>query len=139
MQCLDCADPEDHDQIPVETKLRQQARISEFAGRKAALVSYRERLQAFGEELAKDNAAWEAERGLYERKLATARWMEASSSVALQPNFSGALSDGGSEAPASMTRDTLLSVAAAPVLAARKEAVESDGSVSRYAEGYIAP
>lgn len=134
IQSLDDIDPEHRDQIPIEMRFQQQARVSELKGRKAALASFRKRLEVFGADLGKDRAAWEAERGLYERMLATARNMETNGSSVVHAANVEIVATTAPTSEFSATRDTLFSVAAAPILAARKEALEADGSVSRYAE-----
>ncbi|MEE1657894.1 hypothetical protein VB618_16965 [Microvirga sp. CF3062] len=119
----------------------EHARLQEARGlaRRDAIRAFRERLGVIGIALDHDGAAWEGERSTYDRVVSTLATLERAV-VPPQPTSSAQLLSAPpsppSPEPASqgITRDTLFSVAAAPVLSGRREALESGGERSRYAD-----
>lgn len=96
--------------------------------------SIRNRLATIGAAVEKDGAEWEGERAAYARALsivgAIERTVTPSASQLLPPTSESVAEPKEPE----ITRDTLLSVAAAPVLKGRREALEANGEKSRYAD-----
>lgn len=99
------------------------------AERRDTLRSIVQRLDLIGRALDEDGIAWEAERRAYERAVASAATAaaEVKAAVPVPAAVPEAPSDGA------VTRDTLLSVAAVPVVEARCEALSSGGT-NRYAD-----
>lgn len=111
-----------------------------------SIRSIRNRLATVAAAIEKDGAEWEGERVAYERALTVIGSIERavapanqSAAVVASPSTSAAsqvpetIALTESEEP-EIFRDTLLSVAAAPVLKGRRDALEANGSDSHYAD-----
>lgn len=101
--------------------------------RKVALESIRSRLESLSAVLDRDDVAWSAERATYRETLADLHAVErreaAPSSVPPSPE------PAPPPAPEGPTADSLLSVVAAPIVKARRDALDQGGtSASRYGE-----
>ncbi len=122
-----------------DADLIAHARLQEARGlaQRDAIRAFRERVEALRVASDHDSAAWEAERATYDHVVSTLATLERSVLTA-QPtsiHHSSPVPPPSPEPdPQEITRDTLFSVAAVPVLNGRREALESGGERSRYAD-----
>jgi integrase len=130
-------DAEDnHDPLDPAELAAAQRREADHRNFRDSIRSIRNRLAAVGAAIEKDGANWEGERTAYDRMLAVMGSMERVVTPAPQPSSipaPAATVEVKSEEPGT-TRDTLLSVAAAPILKGRREALEAANRKNRYAD-----
>jgi integrase len=124
-----------------DANLIAHARLQEARGlaQRDAIRAFRERVEALRVASDHDSAAWEAERATYDHVVSTLATLERSVIPAQPMSFNHSSSVPPSPPPLEpdpqeFTRDTLFSVAAAPFLNGRREALESSGERSRYAD-----
>ena len=112
-----------------------RAREAQHRAVRDSIRSIRNRLATVGAAIEMDGSEWEGERTAYAKALAVIGSIERAVTPAPQPSPMPAPEptvQTESEEP-EITRDTLLSVAVAPVLKGRREALEATGEKSRYA------
>jgi len=117
--------------------LIEHARLQEARGlaRRDTIRAVRERLGAIKIAFDHDSAAWEGERATYDRVVSALATLERTI-VPAQTMSSSQLSLVSSPEPdpRGVTGDSLFSAAAIPILNGRREALESNGERSRYAD-----
>ncbi|KTQ97818.1 hypothetical protein NS226_04065 [Aureimonas ureilytica] len=129
------ADDEPTHDDPASRELAAHLRTEAAAhrARKVALGSIRSRLESLGTVLDRDDVAWSAERATYRETLAdlhAAERREVSPALVPPP-----AQPAPPPVPDGPTADSLLSVVAAPIVKARRDALDQGGdSASRYGE-----
>ncbi|WP_062223257.1 hypothetical protein [Aureimonas sp. D3] len=127
------ADKAMHDDPAYELAAHFRTEAAAHRARKVALESIRSRLESLSAVLDRDDVAWSAERATYRETLADLHAVErreaAPASVPPAPE------PAPPPAPEGPTADSLLSVVAAPIVKARRDALDQGGtSASRYGE-----
>ena len=116
-----------------------QALESQHRAVKGTIRAIRDRLGSIGVAIHQDGAEWNGERAAYTRALTVLGSIERASAQPLPPLPSIATVPIAPDAPSideepTLSNDTLLSVAALPILRGRREALEAGGEKSRYAD-----
>jgi integrase len=104
-------------------------REAEHRNFRDSIRSLRNRLAVLGAAIEKDGAEWEGERTAYAKALTIIGTIEKT----VAPKAPEIAEEVDSGEPGT-TRDTLLSVAVAPILQGRRDALEADGAKNRYAD-----